>query len=120
MKKRYSLHYMMMAELVCALAILAMLTASFFYMSSAIKRSTTFLTTENYAIIVLDNTLERLKISRDITQKTAEQIFYDEYAKSPVSAGKKVIPFCEIRNGNIYLALRNGKEKPIVDIMVKR
>jgi hypothetical protein len=113
------IRYFMMTELLCAVAILAVVTTSFFMIVNGMSRAENNFTATNRAILVLDNTLERIAPLKRRTADKIKSIFYDEYSKSSINGNRKVSPKCEIRKNSVQLSVEDKKKRTIVKITVK-
>ena len=75
-----------MVEMMCALALTALLLVMFFSLQQQIRRSRAAFETEGSAILVLENTLERLRASGHPDQADAARIFAEEFASAGLPA----------------------------------
>ncbi len=69
-----------MVEMMCALALAVLLLVTFFGLHQQLRRSRAGFETEGAAILVLENTLERLRASGRPTTADAKRIFAEEFA----------------------------------------
>ena len=96
-KTRPTISYFMMLELTASVVILVILTTSFFLVVNNMNKATTKIVTESRAILVLDNTLERISQISDRNPEKIKRIFNDEFKKSSIGNIKSVTNICEIR-----------------------
>ena len=106
-----------MLEIVASLVILSILATSFFMtvnnMNSVAKRTVL----KSRSILILDNTLERISHLPDRNRKKIEQIFYDEFQKSPIAGKEYVTKICELRNNTLYLTI-NNRTKTVASVKI--
>ena len=100
-----------MLELICAVALLALLSACFFASLKTVRDADVLFTSENRAQLVLDNTVERLAGMRRFTDADLDRIFSDELAKSCLAGNPKFK--AEIRREGSFICpaimKQNGK-----------
>ena len=112
-KKQYT-----MLEIICALALFAVLTTAFFKSMDTLRKMDRDFTSENRALMVLDNTFERLGAMNDYSSSDVETAFLDEYAKSGLSPDR-ISPVCKRHGSSIMLILIKKNGKPLIEVNIK-
>jgi len=113
-------NYMLMVELLCAVALLGIISTCFFMTINHMDKAEKNFTRENRAILVLDNSLERINALQDATPENIKTIFEDECLKSSLNGNKKIIPFCEIRKNTIQLSFKDGRNRIVTQVSIKK
>ena len=92
-------------ELTFALALLLLLATGFAGLLEVVVRQQRQFTDENRALLVLDNTLERLAARPSRTFADARAVFLDEFEASGLSRNPAVTPACEQSRDRLVLAV---------------
>ena len=119
MKQCPEVKYMMMLELVCAVAILAIISTAFFMTMNMMNKAESNFVQKHRALFVLDNTLERIEFMDDRTPEKVKKIFDDEYSRSQLYGVKRVTPLFKVENGLTELGFVDDKNRTICSVSVK-
>jgi len=111
--------YMLMTELICAIALLGIISTCFLTTVSYMNKAQANFIRENRAILILDNTLERVKSFQHISPEKIKKIFEDEVKKSSLNGNKKITPICEFFKNKTRLSFKDTHKRTIVDITIK-
>lgn len=116
--KNIGIKYFTILEIICALALFAVLTTAFFGALDTLRQMDRDFTSENRALMVLDNTFERLDTMKNYTSSDVEVAFLDEFAKSGLTRDR-IKPFCRKHGHNIALSLVKKNGKPLIEVDLK-
>lgn len=105
--------YFTMLELVCALGCLSILLAVFYTLQTNLKRAEQNFNAETAAILVMQNTLERLRMEERPNPATARRIFLEESLFAPMFT-----PEFQESGNQVHLALLNKKQIKTVEIFL--
>jgi hypothetical protein len=118
--KHPQIKYMLMVELLCAVALLGIVSTCFFMTINHMNKAERNFIRENRAILVLDNSLERINALKNATTENIKTIFDDEYQKSSLNGNKKISLFCEIRKNTIQLSFKDNRNRIIAQVNLKK
>jgi type II secretory pathway pseudopilin PulG len=111
--------YMLMTELICAIALLGIISACFLTTITYMNKAQANFIRENRAILILDNTLERVKSFNHTSPEKIKIIFEDEYQKSSLNGNKKITPVCEILQNKTRLSFKDTRNRTVTEITIK-
>ncbi len=119
MGKHLKFRWMLMAEVICALMFFAVTLAAFTSLLEYAMKAEAMAVAENRAILVLDNTLERIAVAGDdLSRERVNAIFMDEYHKSGLDGTDIVKPSREFRGGKAILLFKNRRKRTIAEVKV--
>lgn len=118
--KKPRINYMSMVELLCAVALLGIVSTCFFMTINHMNKAEANFIRENRAILVLDNSLERVKALKSATPEKIKTIFEDEYRKSSLNDNTKITAICEIRKNTIQLSFKDSRNRTVVQVKIKK
>ncbi len=99
-----------LVELMCALALTVLLFGMFFSLMQQLKRSRTAVRNEFVAVLVLENTLERLRPLEHPTRADAKRIFAEEFRAAELPP--KFSLETRTDEAGMRLGIRGGPEGP--------
>ncbi len=110
---------MMMTELICAVALLGLVSTCFFMTINGMKKAEANFIREHRAILVLDNTLERIDSLKKSPPEKIKAVFDDEYRKSSLYGNKNLSANCEIRKNSVQLSFKDTKNRTVAQTTIK-
>lgn len=108
----------MMTEIICAVGLLGLITTCFFMTVNGMKKAEANFIRENRAILILDNTLERVKTLKERTPAKIKAVFNEEYRNSILSRNKHISADCEIRNNSVYLSFNDLRSRTVAEVTI--
>ena len=109
----------LLMEIVMAIGLLIILTAGFFGGLKAIKQMDRSFSNERRTLLVIDNTLERLKHKKHYDSTEVEHIFNDEYSKAGFAPNSKIKPMIKAEPDQTVLAVLKPNNKPFIEVKIK-
>jgi|GEM_PF-4838563 type II secretory pathway pseudopilin PulG len=103
-----------MLEMTCALALTAVLVIVFGSILSKLNQARDSFALETNAVLVIQNTIQRLKLEAEPTRDNARHIFLDE-AKSVHTLEPRIAE----NENDMRLALLNNRKAIIVEVTLK-
>jgi len=103
-------------ELIFALGLLVLLATCFADSLELVRRQDRWFTEENRALLILDNTLERLTARPVRTLEEAQAIFLDEFRQSGLSANPELSPVCNLNQRRLVLEILKQNRKPLAHL----
>ncbi len=116
-QKNLKISYFTILEIAVALMILAILATSFFAAVHNMNKITKRTIIESRAILILDNTLERLMQLPDRDPKKIKLIFNDEFSKSSIVNKKSITKICGIRKNTLNISIQKNS-KTIAEVNI--
>ncbi|MBN1864749.1 MAG: hypothetical protein JW808_07605 [Victivallales bacterium] len=100
--------YMMMQELLCAAVLFGVISAAFLTTVHHMHKAEARFVNEQRALLVLDNTIERVAALDGATAENVEKIFEHEYACSMLEGNKAAKPGVEAKGDALVLFFTDG------------
>lgn len=116
-KLRWQRQMFSLLELTVALALLGVLITAFLGAMKGVYRMKKKVTVENRAILVIDNTLERVAAHRNCSVKQLRDIFREEFQHSCLSQDPSVKTDIRLRNDEAVISVIK-KNKSVVEVTV--
>jgi hypothetical protein len=102
-----------------ALGLLLLLFACYFQSAKSLEAMDRFFSKESRAILVLDNTIERLGARKHYGSKEIKQIFLEEFRKGGFGDNSLIVPKAVIKNDMVKLSVLKANGKAIIEVEVK-
>ena len=117
-RRRFPSHSFIMVEMVMALALLLILSGAFYGVWRTIRIMDQTFTVERQALMVLDNTSERLEAKPHYSAADVKRIFQDEFARSGIPPQLKIRPQILDSPNRIILALIRPDGKSLIEVTI--
>ncbi len=117
--KKLKKNHFLLLEIVMAIGLLIILTAGFFGGLKTLKRMDRSFNNERRALMVIDNTLERLQKKKHYDSAGVERIFNDEYAKAGFAPNSKIKSMIKEEPNQTVLAVLKPNSKPFIEVKIK-
>ncbi len=119
MKNKISKSPYLMVEMIAALGLLMILTTCFFASLKTLNNMDRTFSSEKRALMVADNTLERLANKKNYNSIDVKRIFMDEYQKSGLKNYSRITPKIEVQDNHTFLVLLKPNGKTFIKVPVK-
>jgi len=108
-----------MLELIAALGALALLSACFLASLKSLAKMEWISSSENRAILVLDNVLERAESIKKPSAQDIKRVFDSEYSKSPLGDDSRIHAAFVDSGDKVRLRILKPNGKPLAEVEVK-
>ena len=119
MKKTLKKNYFVCIEAVMALGLLVLLFACYFQSVRSLEAMDRSFSKESRAILVVDNTVERLGARKYYGSREIKKIFLEEFRKGGFGDNSLIAPKVVVKNDMVKLSVLKANGKAIIEVEVK-
>ncbi len=108
----------MLIEMTMAIALLLILSAAFYGVWKTIRQMDQTFTSERQAMMVVDNTLERVEGLSDYAPDDVRRIFFDEFGRSGLPVQLQIRPETILNDQMMILSLCKPNGKNMIEVKI--